>query len=427
MGRTIKDLISYLDASPTAWHAVKEAVIRLEKAGFTQLDEKGQWELEARRGYYVCRNGSSLIAFHTGRFDKDAPFRILTAHTDSPSFRIKEGLLVNKNGFLTASVEVLGGPIFATWLDRDLGIAGRVLVRTTEGLKSVLYDNPDRRVLIPNPPIHLNRQVNKGYEYNPQTQLNCILGEASGTPDQETTLYDLIASDLGIDAADIMDADLILRDRAGATLTGWNHEFLSSGRIDNLAMCHAAVEALAECDDQSAVAMAALFDNEETGSLTPQGADSSFMEQLMERIVLASGGDRLSFMRGCASSFIVSADAAHGIHPNFSDLYDESFTPVMNKGPAIKKNAGWNYASTGETSARFRLLCEKAGVPCQVYINRSDRPTGKTLGPLAASRLGIPAVDVGNPLWSMHSIRETVGVRDHEFMILAFKAHLNEG
>ena len=426
MGSDIHDLIAYLDVSPTAWHAVEETKMRLRNAGYRELDERSDWTLEAGRGYYVCRNGSSLIAFHTGAFGKEAPFRILTAHTDSPSFRIKEGLLKKKNGLLTASVEVLGGPIYSTWLDRDLGIAGRVLLKTETGLQTLLYDNPERRILIPNPPIHLNRQVNKGHEYNPQTQLNCILGEAPEGSDSEISLYDLIAEDLGVDSSSIMDADLILRDRSAASLTGWKNEFLCSGRIDNLAMCHAALDALLECADQPGIALAALFDNEETGSLTPQGADSSFLEQIMERIVMASGGDRQILMRRCASSFIVSADAAHAIHPNFGELYDEPFTPMINKGPVIKKHAGWNYASTGETAARFRLLCEKADVPCQVYINRSDKPTGKTLGPLTASRLGIAAVDVGNPMWSMHSVRETVGVKDHEAMIRCFKVHLRE-
>ncbi|MDC7235835.1 MAG: M18 family aminopeptidase [Spirochaetales bacterium] len=431
----VESLINYLDQSPTAFHAVEEAVKSLAAAGFKALDETLKWSLEADTGYYVIRNGSSLIAFRTGSELKgETAFRIVTAHTDSPSFRLKEGVIVKKNGMLTVGVEVLGGPIFSTWLDRDLGIAGRVLVKDGQGgTETLLYHNDKRKVLIPNPPIHLNRSVNKGFEYNPQTHLSCILQSGSpeedgtaGNPEEPESLYELIAADLNIDAQRIVDADLILYDTQKAALSGWKGEFLCSGRIDNLAMCHASLEAITDVKGQSAVTVAALFDNEETGSLTPHGADSSFLELVLERIVLAAGGNRESFMQSCASSFIVSADAAHAIHPNFADLYDEGFTPLMNRGPAVKKNAGWNYASTGDTAARYRLLCEKAGVPSQTYINRSDRPTGKTLGPLAAARLGIPAVDVGNPLWSMHSIRETVSLEDHDSMIKSFMAHYKE-
>lgn len=441
MSQVVKSLIDYLDASPTAFHAVAEAEKRLLKAGFNRLDETRSWDLEADRGYYLIRNDSSLIAFRTAVVAKVRnPFRIVTAHTDSPSFRLKEGVIKKKNGMLTVGVEVLGGPILATWLDRDLAVAGRILVKnSTGGFDTHLYMNPRRKVLIPNPPIHLNRGVNKGFEYNPQNHMSCIIQSSPAAEadkaaevhkvenaDEIKSLYSLIAKDLKIRADDIIDADLILYDTQKASLSGWSDEFLSSGRIDNLAMCHAAVEAITQVRGQDSLTVAALFDNEETGSLTPHGADSSFLEQTLERIILSAGGSRESFMQSCASSFIISADAAHAIHPNFTDLYDEGFTPEMNKGPAVKKNAGWNYASTGDTAARYRLLCEKAGIVSQTYINRSDRPTGKTLGPLAASRLGIPAVDVGNPLWSMHSIRETVAVKDHDSMIRSFTAHYRE-
>lgn len=432
MTKVVQSLIDYLDASPTAFHAVAEAEKKLLEAGYSPLDEASLWNLELDTGYYLIRNNSSLIAFRTAAGTTPGiPFRIVTAHTDSPSFRLKEGVLTKKNNMLTVGVEVLGGPIFSTWLDRDLAVAGRILVKNrTGGIDTLLYMNPERKVLIPNPPIHLNRGVNKGFEYNPQNHLCCIIQSSSSDTDDEQSdmisLYDLIAKDMGILRNDIIDADLILYDTQKASLSGWNDEFLSSGRIDNLAMCHAAIDAITQISGQDSITVAALFDNEETGSLTPHGADSSFLEQLLERIVLSLGGSRLNYMQSCASSFIVSADAAHAIHPNFADLYDEGFTPEMNKGPAVKKNAGWNYASTGDTASRYRLLCEKAAVPSQTYINRSDRPTGKTLGPLSAARLGIPAVDVGNPLWSMHSIRETVAVKDHDYMIRSFTAHYRE-
>jgi len=422
MVKSIDSLLGYLNVSPTAFHAVSETVKLLSDKRFKQLDETAPWSLLPDTGYYVLRNGSSLIVFHTGSLKpEDRKFKIITAHTDSPSFRLKEGSFKKKNGMLTMAVEVLGGPVYSTWFDRDLSIAGRVLVRKDGAIDSVLYMNRERKVLIPNPPIHLNRTVNEGFEYNPQNHMNCIIAQGNGS--DADSFYDLIAMDLGLDSKDILDADLILWDTQEASLTSWSGEFFSSGRIDNLAMCHASVEALISLGSHSSIAVAALFDNEETGSITPHGADSSFLEQVLERINLSTGGSRESFMAACARSFIISADGAHGIHPNFSEMYDERFTPVLNGGPAIKKNARWNYATTGETASQFKLLCEKAGVNAQVYINRSDRPTGKTLGPLTAARLGIPAVDVGNPMWSMHSVRETAGVKDHESMIKVFALH----
>ncbi|MDA3957953.1 M18 family aminopeptidase [Oceanispirochaeta sp.] len=434
MDQGIRSLLDYLNSAPTAYHAVSETEKKLKAAGYSILDESVTWNLKPCSGYYVIRNGSSLIAFHTGvNLETPGCFRIVTAHTDSPTFRLKEGMLNEKNGMLTLGVEVMGGPIFSTWLDRDLAVAGRILIRKKDGIETVLYKNSERKVLIPNPPIHLNRTVNKGFEYNAQNHLKCIVksiqkssdstGKSKNSKENIESFYDLIASDLKISSRDILDADLILYDTQEAALTSWEDEFFSSGRIDNLAMCHASIQALLAVQNQTGITVAALFDNEETGSKTPQGADSSFLEQVLERIILSRGGSREGFMAVCASSFIVSADAAHAIHPNFSDLYDEDFTPELNKGPAIKKNAGWNYASTGETASLFKLICEKADVPYQLFINRSDSPTGKTLGPLSAARLGIPAVDVGNPLWSMHSIRETGGVKDHNFMIKAFETH----
>jgi len=425
MGNSINSLLTYLDTSPTAYHGVSETVKLLSREGFLLLDERDAWDLKPETGYYVLRNGSSLIAFHTGSLSsRSRRFRIITAHTDSPTFRLKEGKFRKKNGLLTMPVEVVGGPIYSTWFDRDLSIAGRILLRKKDSVESVLYKNKERKVLIPNPPIHLNRTVNEGFEYNPQSHMNCIISSPTGI--ETDSFYDLIARDLDVEAKNILDADLLLWDTQEAAMTSWNGEFFSSGRIDNLAMCHAAIEALRILKSQPSIAVAALFDNEETGSITPQGADSSFLEQILERITLNTGGSREDFMSGCANSFIISADGAHGIHPNFSDMYDEQFTPSLNDGPVIKKNAKWNYATTGETASRFKLLCEKAGVPWQIYINRSDKPTGKTLGPLTASRLGIPAVDVGNPMWSMHSIRETAGVKDHESMIRVFEHHFAE-
>ncbi len=421
----MESLLAYLDSSPSPYHAVGEAKKVLEARGFTPLAEGVSWRLEPGRAYYLTRNDSSLIAFHCGQAPGEGtPFRIAASHTDSPGFKVKGEKFLAKEGVLRLALEVYGGPIFATWLDRDLALAGRVVLKGSEGIETRLYANPERKVLLPNPPIHLNRTVNQGFEYNPQKHLKCIV-QGDSLP-EGANLHTLIAQDLGVSQGDILDGDLLLWDTQKAAYTGWDGAFYSSGRIDNLGMCHALIESIKDLQGQKAIAVAALFDNEEHGSLTPQGADSTFLENTLERICLSLGEDRGAFLERCTRSFLLSVDGAHGIHPNFSDLYDRDFSPHINAGPVIKKSANWNYTTTAVTASRIRLLCDRAGVPCQVYLNPSDKPSGKTLGPIAASRLGIPGVDIGVPLWCMHSVRETAGVKDHGNIIQVIKAHFED-
>ena len=420
----ITDLFRFLDASPTAYHAASEGAEWLSQAGFTQLDEKTAWDLEADKGYYVVRNDSSLIAFHTGQFQpRETGFRIISSHTDSPSLRVKTGAFKTVGGMWKTGVEVLGGPILSTWLDRKLSIAGRLILQSEKGVFSRLFRKQDASVMLPNPAIHLNREMNKGFEYNPQKHLSLIIGPQGK---DNISLIPLIADELGLDPESVLAADIQLYDTVGADFAAWDRSCFSSGRIDNLAMCQAALAALTSVSGQESITLAALFDNEEVGSRTPHGADSSYLEQILERIVLAAGGGRQDFLQSLSYSFMVSADQAHAVHPNFPDLHDETCAPVLNGGPVVKINANWNYATTGETEALFRLWCRQENVPCQTYLNRSDLRGGKSLGPIAASRLGIRAVDVGNPIWSMHSIRETAGVEDHDAMIQVFKRHLKQ-
>ncbi|OQY35083.1 MAG: M18 family aminopeptidase [Spirochaetaceae bacterium 4572_59] len=423
--RNINDLLDYLDRSPSPYHAVAESAVRLKKNGWQELSEQDSWDLQADTGYYVIRNGSSLLAFNTGKLMPSfTGFRIITAHTDSPAFRLKSGKLKESQGVYKTGIEVLGGPILSTWLDRDLSLAGRVVVKTEKGIESRLYRKDDASVMIPNPAIHLNRELNQGFEYNPQSQLSLLITASGG--DKLQSVHQLIAKEVNLEEDAILDADIIAYDTQKASLTGWNKEYFSSGRIDNLATCHAALEAAVSVSGQDAVTLTALFDNEEIGSRTPHGADSAFLEHVMERIVLASGGIREDYLRSCPASFMISADGAHAVHPNFAKLHDEAYAPVLNGGPVLKVNANWNYSTTGETAAQFRLLCRGAGVNCQSYLNRSDLRGGKSLGPIAASRMGIPSVDVGNPMWSMHSIRETAGVSDHQDMISVLQCHLRQ-
>ena len=265
---TIKNLFHFLNASVTPYHGAAEAVSILESSGYHPLDESASWKLKPQTGYYVIRNGSSLIAFHTGDLlPAEKGFRIVAAHTDSPGFRLKQGSLKSQAGVYKTGLEVLGGPILSTWLDRNLTIAGRLILKTPSGLVSRLYKKEGASCLIPNPPIHLNREMNKGFEYNPQTHLSLILGESEGT--EYENIYQLIARDLNIPAEEIIDADLLVCDNQGAEKAGWQGQFFTSGRIDNLGMCHAALSALKDSAGQEAVCLAALFDNEEMGSLTP--------------------------------------------------------------------------------------------------------------------------------------------------------------
>ncbi len=419
-----ESLFDFLDASVTPYHGAAKAAGILEKAGYSQLDETSSWNLKSGQGYYIIRNGSSLIAFHTGSFKPGSyGFRIITAHTDSPGFRVKGDTLKESAGVWKAGLEVLGGPILSTWLDRKLTLAGRLLVRSSQGIESRLYRKAGAPFMIPNPPIHLNRDVNKKVEYNPHKHLSLVIGEAGD--ESVTHLYQLMAEEIGISPDSIIDADLLVCDAEGAVQTGWEGHYFTSGRIDNLGMCHAALSAMVETKGQKSVTVAALFDNEEMGSLTPHGADSTYLEQILERIVMSAGGNREDYMRSAAGSFMVSADQAHAIHPNYLEIYDETYSPYLNKGPVVKFNANWNYATTGATAARFKEFCREADVPCQTYLNRSDIRGGRSLGPIAAARLGIPAVDVGNPIWSMHSIRETAAMEDQLSMIKALKVHLN--
>lgn len=419
----LSDLLDYLDASPTPWHAVASTETRLGAAGFIRLEETARWQLTPGGRYYVTRGASSLIAFVVGHAAlAESGFRIVGAHTDSPGLRLKPRPGLNGDGLLRLAVEVYGGPILATFADRDLSLAGRVMVRSAHGpvARLVRFDRPLLRLA--NLAIHMNREVNEqGLKFNRQTELPLLLGLATDGREAEPRLRELLAGATGVEAGDILSWDLAVYDIQKATRWGAADEFIASGRIDNLAACHAALQALSATEAPAATCMAALFDHEEVGSGSPVGAGGSFAADVLERLCLAAGLDGEDRHRAMAASFFISTDAAHAYQPNFPNAYEPGHKVMVNGGPVIKTHVGQRYTTHAGTAARFMALCERAGVPWQQYAHRSDLACGSTIGPILAAQLGIPGVDVGSPMWAMHSLRESAGVLDQAYMIAVLR------
>lgn len=422
--QTAHELIAFIDASPSPWHAVASAEESLLARGFTRLEEGERWQLTAGGRYYAVRGGASLIAFVLGsRPLAETGFRIVGAHTDSPGLRLKPKAALAGDGLLRLGVEVYGGPILATFTDRDLSLAGRVVMSTAAGPQTRLlrFDRP--LVRLPNLAIHMNREVNEqGLKLNKQTELPLILGQLGEGEDAEARLRKLLADAALGDAADLLSFELAVYDVQKGCLWGADEEFIASRQLDNLASCHAALTALIATDQPKATCVAALFDHEEVGSESAAGAGGSFVSDVLARIGLQAGLDGEDRRRAMARSFFISADMAHAWQPNFPAAYEPDHKVLMNGGPVIKTNAGQRYATQAETAARFMGLCEQAGVPCQQYSHRSDLGCGSTIGPIVAARLGIASVDVGSPMWAMHSARESSGAHDQGYMIAALTA-----
>ncbi len=423
MKRQTDDLLRFLDAAPTAFHAVELAAHTLREAGFTELHERDAWSLAESRGYFVRRGDSSIIVFRTGTdVTREAAFRIVLAHTDSPGFKIKAGSENLKCGCLRVSVEGYGSPIRSTWFDRELGIAGRALVSSDEGLTTALFNSETACAVIPNAAIHLNREINKGVEYNIQESMAAILTVSASESEVESYVKRLVAEKLETSEDSVRGYDAFLYPVEPSTLVGEKKDLFMSGRIDNLGMAHAVISALVEAQESRNTLVGALFDSEEIGSLTWHGARSWFLRDVLHRLVLCRGGGDEDFMRALAGSLLISGDAAHAVHPNYSDRHDKSFVPELNKGPVVKIHSGGAYTTDAETGGRFIELCTKNGIPVQRFLNRSDMASGSTIGPAASSSLGVPSLDVGNAIWGMHSARETAGVKDQDYMVSALLA-----
>jgi aspartyl aminopeptidase len=419
---TVDDLIAFLNACPTPFHAVAEARRRLLAAGFSRLDEGAAWKVAAGGCCFVERGGGSIVAFRLGaKSAAEAGFRIVGAHTDSPGLRLKPRAARAREGFVALDVEVYGAPILASWADRDLGVAGRVVVVDGDGRLSsrlVRLDTPIARIA--NVAIHLNREVNEtGLVLNRHRHLAPIVAEWGAEGDPSAAFLRRIADAAGVSREAVVGADLALFDSSPAVRGGWDGEFIFSARLDNLAMCHAGLTALVSGAtdagaEHAASAVLAIFDHEEVGSQSARGADSPLLGDILGRL---AGESHDAWARAASRSFIVSADMAHGVHPNYADLHDGAHMPRLNGGPVIKTNSNLRYASDGETAGVFRALGRAAGVATQEFVNRADLACGTTIGPISASRLGIRTVDVGNAMLSMHSVREMSGARDGSMMI----------
>lgn len=419
-----QDLLDFIDASPSPWHAVDTVIKRLTKASFTQLNETDHWQLQSGKRYYVIRGGSSIIAFVMGNTPlPQSGFRLGGAHTDSPGLRLKPHAAFGGEGMLRIGVEVYGGPILATFTDRDLSIAGRVTIRSKNGHTTKLVKFDQALLRLPNLAIHMNREVNdKGLVLNKQTQLPLLFAESAPGVEAEQQFMQHLAQGLDVDAADILTFDLNVFDTQKGAFWGPHQEYIANSQLDNLASCHAAITALTTSQSHQATSVCALFDHEEVGSESAAGASGSFLTDVLQRISATQNLNQQDYLRAIANSFFVSADMAHAYHPNHPTAYEPCHHVHVNKGPVIKINANQRYSSDAETAARFIALCEKAGVPYQQYAHRTDLGCGSTIGPIIASGLGVPSVDVGSPMWAMHSIRESAGVFDQQYMIAALKA-----
>ncbi|MGA1439945.1 MAG: M18 family aminopeptidase [Ilumatobacteraceae bacterium] len=409
-------LRSYLDRSPSPHHAVASTAAALDDHGFAAVDETAGWT-ELPDAGYVVRDGA-LIAWRTPeRVSPSGGFRLVGAHTDSPCLRLKPNPDTGAVGWRQLAVEVYGGVLNNSWLDRDLGIAGRIT--TADGTSHlVAVDRPVARV--PQLAIHLDRSVNDGLKLDPQQHLQPVWGVGSGRPGE---FVEWLIAETGVGAPAFWD--LCLHDVQPAALLGADRSLLASGRLDNLVSCWAATRALVSCEPSDAIAMIVLNDHEEVGSASTTGAAGPFLEHVLERHVTARGGTRDDLLRSLSASTCVSADNAHAVHPNYPDRHEPGHRPMVNAGPAIKINSNQRYATSSATAAAFRASCEAVGVPHQVFVSRNNMPCGSTIGPITASRLGIATVDVGVPQLSMHSARELCGADDPGYLARALVHHLS--
>ena len=421
----IKRLLDFLNASPVNFLAAKNICDELEKAGFRRIDPtQPLGEVKAGDRLFVTKNDSSVYAFQIGRKTMaDSGFHMICAHCDSPTFRIKPNAeMTCEGGIVKLNTEVYGGPIMSTWFDRPLTLAGRVIVRGTDALnpKTLLMHVKRPLLQISNLAIHFNRQVNDGVKLSKQKDVLPILGIINDELERGNLLVNVICDELKIDRKDILDFDLYLADASPSCTFGVHDEFISSGRLDDLSMCFAGLEALLAAPAGDVTQVLAIFDNEETGSQTKQGAGSPFLSAMLKRIALAQGGTEEAYWQAVERAFMISADNAHAWHPNYSEKFDPTNHPVLGGGPVIKFNAAQKYASDAVSAAVFAEICREAGVPCQRFVNHSDVAGGSTLGNILASSIPLRGVDMGNAILAMHSCRETGSVADHEYCVRAF-------
>lgn len=431
----IKRLLSFLDASPVNFLAVKNLTEELQQHGYRRIDTtEALGTIKAGDKFFVTKSDSSIYAFQIGRKAlAETGFHMICAHCDSPTFRIKPHAEIDcEGGIVKLNTEVYGGPIMSTWFDRPLTLAGRVIVKSKDVMTpTTLLLHVKRPLLqISNLAIHFNRQVNDGVKLSRQKDVLPILGIINDELEKGNLLMNIILEELNkqqtVAREDILDFDLYLADATPACTFGAHNELISSGRLDDLSMCFAGLEALLASHPTDTTQVLAIFDNEETGSQTKQGAGSPFLSYMLKRIALAQGGTEEAYYQAVERAFMISADNAHAWHPNYSEKYDPTNHPMLGGGPVIKFNAAQKYASDAYSASVFACLCKKAGVPCQRFVNHSDVAGGSTLGNILASSIPLRGVDMGNAILAMHSCRETGSTADHEFCVKVFTQFYQE-
>lgn len=416
-------LLDFINNSPSPFHATQSMCQALQAAGYQALDERESWQLQPQGRYYITRNDSSIIAIQLGQQDPiEQGIRMVGAHTDSPCLKVKPQPEVACHSYWQLGVEVYGGVLLSPWFDRDLSLAGRVTFKQNEQLQSRLIDFKQAIATIPSLAIHLNREANTGWEINAQTELPPILAQLHGeeSKDFRALLSEQLQREHNISDASILDYELCFYDSQPAAVIGLNQDFIAGARLDNLLSCYAGLQALLNSDDQHTQVLVCT-DHEEVGSNSACGADGPFLEQVLRRVL----GSEEDFVRCVQHSLLISADNAHGIHPNYADKHDDNHGPLLNHGPVIKINANQRYATNSETSSFFRLLCQHANIPVQSFVTRSDMGCGSTIGPITAGQLGIQTIDIGAATFAMHSIRELAGSQDLGYLINVLQGFYN--
>lgn len=412
----LRDLMNFLDSSVTMFHAINECEKVLQRSGFIYLPENEKWNINKGK-YYTKRNSSSLIAFDIA--EGDYHFQISAAHSDSPTFKLKDRPVIEANGYLKLNVEGYGGMINATWLDKPLTLAGRVMVNTDKGIETRLLNIDRDLLIIPNVPIHFNREINKGFAFNNQVDMLPILSAGNL---KEDDFDNILAKELGIEPEAILAKDLYLVNRQKAAVIGFDNELISSGRLDDLECVYTSLRGFVEAENKNHINVFAVFDNEEVGSVTKQGAMSTFLASTLDRVNTALGKSKEEYYRAIAKSMLISCDNAHAVHPNHPELFDVKNRPVLNQGIAIKESANQKYTTDAFSRAILKKILEKKNIPYQTFANRSDIAGGSTLGNLSNTVVSMNAVDIGLPQLAMHSAYETAGAKDVGYAFETLKA-----
>ena len=417
----VKQLFKFIENSPSCFHAIKTITEELKNEGFVEIKEKDTWQIEQGKKYYVTRNLSSVIAFKIPQNDFKS-FNIVASHSDSPTFKIKANAEIEvKNKYVKLNTEKYGGMICSTWFDRPLSIAGRILVKENNAVKTHLVNIDKDLVIIPNLAIHMNREVNDGYTYNAQIDMLPLYGDNSS----KGSLMKTIAKEVNVEEESILGTDLFLYNRMNGTKIGSNEEYISSPRLDDLECAFTSLSAFLSENTSNSASVYCVFDNEEVGSGTKQGADSTFLYDVLRRINISLGKTEEDYYRLISSSFMVSADNAHALHPNYTDKSDLTNKVYMNDGIVIKYNANQKYTTDAVSASIFKTICDSVDVPYQTFTNRSDILGGSTLGNISNAHVSLNTIDIGLAQLAMHSTYETAGAKDVTYMIDTIKAFYN--